>query len=97
MKSSKRRNEMTTLAAAEVMGYSSWEDLQKNVLHILSLEEPKVQKLACLLWSLERFGDLAERDDPAALHIDLARHILTVEGASEAIIKAIKGTADEAN
>jgi cation transport regulator ChaB len=73
------------LELAEDMPYDSWDELQENVSIVLSHKPQQVRELSCLIWSIERFSDIKDRSDPAAIHIDLAERILSVPGAREAV------------
>lgn len=81
---------MNVLMTAEEMGYDTFDELQDNVAIILKQKSGKVQRLACVLWSLERFGDLSNLEKPAALHIELADNIFSVRGAREALIALLQ-------
>ena len=71
------------------IGAETTDQYYANVASLLSEMPEKERLLSGLLWSIERYGDMDHTDDPAPLHMDLAKRIFLVPGALEALRSAL--------
>lgn len=67
----------------------TWDVYLMDVDALLQAMPERERKLAGLLWSIERYGDLNHTDDPAPIHMDLAERLFSTPGALQAVMKIL--------